>query len=142
MYTANLRRVDEYTVKQSSDVLGYVVSNAPGVQKQRIVNINERTCSCGKWYQLKIPCTHAFAFASEVGELNTEEKMKRFLKLGIDKGYLLARYIRSLRAAKVQLFQKEDLIADKSTLPNKNLRSNVGPPKKRRRNSRGEFYRK
>ena len=47
-------------------ITGYNRERRKGGNKQ-VVRLNQRSCTCGKFQQLKIPCSHAIACCMEVG---------------------------------------------------------------------------
>ena len=58
---ANLQEAAKYTVQQMDDY-EYAVSNPMQEQEQRIVQINEQSCSCGAYAEFKLPCVHIASF--------------------------------------------------------------------------------
>jgi hypothetical protein len=62
-------------------------SSAPA--ERRLVDLIERTCSCGEWYDKGLPCRHAFALATEAEKHGYTLSLRaaEWLERGSDRAY-------------------------------------------------------
>ena len=128
-----------YEVLMSSDTLGFVTGTQSVALTRRKVDLAAKTCSCGHWFQKKIPCRHAIRTAKCAGLLDGggAEKFKEWIHSSVHPGYRMDKYLHALERAKVELVDVDKLEPDGSTLPSVAVKQ-AGRPRKKRLRAQSE----
>lgn len=121
--TCTVQRVDNHTA---------LVKSSEGTDSiERIVNFEDKTCSCCEWQQTGRPCRHAIAFARSYYGRDFETDPEVWIKFGWDSCYLAENYIKAVIDSKVLPPNMEELFPDEYTKPAKVVKGPGRPRKKR-----------
>ncbi|XP_062203799.1 uncharacterized protein LOC133906007 [Phragmites australis] len=80
--TALTRAIATYSGVRSSSILGEVrYRDSQGNPDRDVVNLHDKTCTCGKWQLIGIPCLHAIAFIVTIRQYKMEDYVHEFYSI-------------------------------------------------------------
>jgi hypothetical protein len=124
-----------YNVFRKSETSGTVISTGAGRQRERVVDITLRACTCTFWQQRGFPCRHGILFAQRFLRpmmASQEQWLGGYFRRCFQVKTMVTAYSLNLTVP-----SSDDLEADGTTLPALKVKE-AGAPRKRRFRSAGE----